>query len=464
MKSYIKSILAAAAIGLWTSAALAHHIAGTIICADTTPATPLGGITVTLQGTMSTLTGTTMADGSFYISVPTVTDTYTVTIAAPAGMTVTSPASGQYIAPIFANGVGGPDRLDGADFTLTGCVAPPLGKIGDTVYCDANSNGVQDSGEAGIPGVKVTLVCKDAAGAPTATATATTDANGKYLFADIPAGTCEVTVDTTTVPSDCSKPLCATKVTKQLAAGETYLDADFCFTPPPRLGRIGDTVYCDANGNRMQDADESGIPGVKVTLTCKDSTGAVIATVETMTDASGKYLFIDIPAGTCEVTVDPLSVQGDCNVPVCDTKVVVNLGAGEVYMDADFCFTKVQSGPGTGTPGYWKTHPEAWPVDSITIGGRTYTKAQAIRLIGMAEKGDKTLTVFRHLACAKLNVLIGNASACIDGDIEKADDWMAIHPVGSKVKGSSAAWAEISGTATRLDSYNNGLLCAPHRN
>jgi hypothetical protein len=40
---------------------------------------------------------------------------------------------------------------------------------------------------------------------------------------------------------------------------------------------------------------------------------------------------------------------------------------------------------------------------------------------------------------------------------------MAAHPVGSGVSGKSAAWGEISGIATMLDQYNNGLLCAPHR-
>ncbi|MFT3894745.1 MAG: hypothetical protein QM730_24205 [Anaerolineales bacterium] len=38
-------------------------------------------------------------------------------------------------------------------------------------------------------------------------------------------------------------------------------------------------------------------------------------------------------------------------------------------------------GPGTGTPGYWKNHPEAWPVSSITIGEQTFTKDQAIALM-----------------------------------------------------------------------------------
>jgi len=121
----IRTLLLATAFGLWASAATAHHIAGSVVCTDTTPATPLSGVTVTLQGALNTVTGTTAADGTFFISLPTVTDTYIVTITPPAGLTITSPASGQYSVPIFANGVGGPDQFNDAHFQLTGCVTPP---------------------------------------------------------------------------------------------------------------------------------------------------------------------------------------------------------------------------------------------------------------------------------------------------------------------------------------------------
>ncbi len=356
MKHPFKNLLVTAALGLWAGAANAHHAAGQVVCSDVSPARPLSGIAVTIQGALGgVFTDVTDAEGVYAVELPVLTDTYTITIALPSGYTMVSPASGQQVGTIFANAVGGPDSIDGANFSLAGCLNPPLlGQIGDTVYCDANANGVQDSTEAGIPGVKVNLVCKDASGATVASAQATTDANGKYLF-------------------------------------------------------------------------------------------------------------INVPAGRCEVSVDTASVTGDCNKAVCDTLVLINLGAGEINLNADFCFTEPPQGPGTGTPGYWKNHPTAWPVNSITIGGRSYSKSVAITWIGAAERGDKTKTVFRHLVCAKLNVLVGNVSTCIDADILKADAWMALHPVGSNVSGASAAWAEISATATKLDDYNNGRLCAPHR-
>lgn len=121
------------------------------------------------------------------------------------------------------------------------------------------------------------------------------------------------------------------------------------------------------------------------------------------------------------------------------------------------------SGPGTGTPGYWKNHPEAWPVDSITIGGVTYSKADALYWMDQPD-GDKSVTLFRALVSAKLNVLIGNDDSCVADTIVAADDWLAAYgPVGSGVKAKSAAWKQGEPLSLTLDNYNNGLLCAPHR-
>ena len=125
--------------------------------------------------------------------------------------------------------------------------------------------------------------------------------------------------------------------------------------------------------------------------------------------------------------------------------------------------------PGTGTPGYWKTHASAWPVDIIIVGGKTYSKDEAIALLGRVGK-DKTITMFSSLVPAKLNVMIGNDGACVEGAIGLADDWMALYgPAGNNVPASSPAWVIGEPLHMQLDSYNNGtlynngLLCAPHR-
>jgi len=55
------------------------------------------------------------------------------------------------------------------------------------VWLDTDGDGVQDADEPGIAGVTVTLVTGS-----TALATTTTDADGKYLFTDLPAGEYQV--------------------------------------------------------------------------------------------------------------------------------------------------------------------------------------------------------------------------------------------------------------------------------
>ncbi len=124
----------------------------------------------------------------------------------------------------------------------------------------------------------------------------------------------------------------------------------------------------------------------------------------------------------------------------------------------------IPDGPGTGTPGYWKNHPDAWPVEEITIGGVTFSKDEAIEFMQSPVKKDKTFNLFMHLVSAKLNLEIGNDGSCVSEDIDLADEWMADNgPVGSGVRANSSEWQEISDTFTSLDEYNNGWLCAPHR-
>lgn len=118
--------------------------------------------------------------------------------------------------------------------------------------------------------------------------------------------------------------------------------------------------------------------------------------------------------------------------------------------------------PGTGTPGYWKNHPEAWPVDTITIGCATYSKSKAIWWMNQSD-GDKTITLFRALVAAKLNILIGNDSSCIQSTIDAADTWLCKYKLGSGISGSSKAWKSGEPLYLALDKYNNGLMCCPAR-
>jgi hypothetical protein len=244
-------------------------------------------------------------------------------------------------------------------------------------------------------------------------------------------------------------------------------------------GGICGIVFDDQNNNGVQDAGETGIEGVKVYV-CSLCDGT--DTLETETGPGGTYSFDALlvpPTSTYTVsTLIPTGTQaspsnvGDNSF---DSDGIPN-GSGysvatSVVSDGkatDFGFSpSAKPNPGTGTPGYWKNHSEAWPVASITVGGISYTKEQAIAWLGKVGK-DKTTTMFSSLVPAMLNVMIGNESSCVNAAIAAGNKWMTptptgYGPVGSNVLASSAAWAIGEPTHQTLDAYNNGLLCAPHR-
>jgi hypothetical protein len=107
-------------------------------------------------------------------------------------------------------------------------------------------------------------------------------------------------------------------------------------------------------------------------------------------------------------------------------------------------------------------HPENWPVGSLTLGGVSYTKAQALDILKRATKGDKTYSLAAQLIAAKLNIALGNVWSCIAEDVAASDEWLEDHPIGSKP--NTTAWNAIADEHNMLDSYNNGHECAPHMN
>ncbi|MGH8093095.1 MAG: SdrD B-like domain-containing protein [Chthoniobacterales bacterium] len=203
----------------------------------------------------------------------------------------------------------------------------PSGSIGDTVFCDFNRDGIQEGGEPGLAGVKVTLTGVHV------TETAFTDANGKYLFTNLRAGKYTVSVDPSTAPPGCNVilPNCPLSITLSLSPGQALLDNDFCFGTN---GTIGDTVFCDLNRDGVQEPGEPGLEGVTVTLRGDNITETAT------TDGNGNYLFTGLPPGTYTVAVDPTTAPPGCNVilPNCPLTRTVDLALGQIYLDADFCF------------------------------------------------------------------------------------------------------------------------------
>ena len=230
----------------------------------------------------------------------------------------------------FSNGRTGSINLISDDVTidagLSAGVPAGKGSLGDKVWYDLNSNGVQDIGELGVAGVTVTLQ-KDinadgifSGAGELSFAITTTNALGKYLFSNLDAGTYRVVFsnmptgyviapryaalgnyltdsDGDNAGVTITGATTSTTGTYVLATGEDNLSADLGIIQPANKNTLGDYVWFDQNNDGLQTAGEPGMPGVMVTL--YNNVGTAIAF--TTTDENGLYLFAGLADGTYSV-------------------------------------------------------------------------------------------------------------------------------------------------------------------
>jgi uncharacterized repeat protein (TIGR01451 family) len=220
--------------------------------------------------------------------------------------------------------------------------------LGDSVFFDANGDGFQDPGEAGIGGVGVTVT------GPSGTFNVVTDAAGLWLVAGLAPGNYTVTVNTATLPPGYNATPTNGPASRNfaVAAGADYLRADFGFDAPAgTTGTIGDTVFFDTNGNGVQNGGEGGISGVTVRLL--NASGSVVAT--TTTGVNGSYDFVGVVPGdyTVEVT-DIFGALAGLNLSAgSNPSGVVTLAAGGDVNSVDFGYT---SSGGAGSIGGFVWH------------------------------------------------------------------------------------------------------------
>lgn len=120
-----------------------------------------------------------------------------------------------------------------------------------------------------------------------------------------------------------------------------------------------------------------------------------------------------------------------------------------------------QEGTGcTLTQGFWKTHPEAWPVPIMIVGGNEYTQEQLIDLLATPPRGDATYILAKQLIAAELNVMNGADSSGVAGLISEAESWLIAQGLGSWPTGDARATGIQ--LAAQLDDFNNGLSGVPH--
>jgi len=133
------------------------------------------------------------------------------------------------------------------------------------------------------------------------------------------------------------------------------------------------------------------------------------------------------------------------------------------YDDISFELFDCSAPPSRPCPlshGFWKNHAGKWPVDSLTLGDETYTRADLLTLLGAPSRGDASVILARQLIAAKLNVANGSDPAPVQQTILDADAVLA--PVAGRlpygIPPSSATGRTMTALAGILDDYNNGRL------
>ncbi|MCU7497415.1 MAG: hypothetical protein HF314_17825, partial [Ignavibacteria bacterium] len=182
------------------------------------------------------------------------------------------------------------------------------GSIGDLIWFDSDEDGIQDSYEAGVAGVKVVLY-KYNQGQATFLAQTITNIHGQYVFNNLEAGSYRIWFgldgfDNYTLRNagndetkDSEADMSGWSSTITLGIDETNMDVDAGLVKREILKNagIGDFVWKDSDQDGIQDANEPGIPNVMVELYKWEGNTPLMNDI---TDSKGKYLFENLMPGS----------------------------------------------------------------------------------------------------------------------------------------------------------------------
>jgi hypothetical protein len=150
---------------------------------------------------------------------------------------------------------------------------------------------------------------------------------------------------------------------------------------------------------------------------------------------------------------------------LCNTAYVFHVRAngGSEFSDTISCATQPCVPPTncTYTQGYWKTHPSAWPVSSLSLGTVSYTEAQLLQILNQPAQGNGLVILAHQLIAAKLNIAHGAdpadaAQAIADADAMIGD--LVVPPIGAGYLPPT----QTDNLAETLTEYNEGTIGPGH--
>jgi hypothetical protein len=170
----------------------------------------------------------------------------------------------------------------------------------------------------------------------------------------------------------------------------------------------------------------------------------------TATIAPGQTLLLEVELPDCAAQVDlfagsvVLSFTNDGYRGRLLTGRLVQLRLG--FCDPSVC---------TLTQGYWKNHPDTWPIESLMLGSIEYNREQLIAILQMPVSGNGILSLARQLIAAKLNLASGVHAGPIGAAVAMADAMIGaaiLPPFGY----GHLDPGQVSEVVMALDAFNNG--------
>jgi hypothetical protein len=227
------------------------------------------------------------------------------------------------------------------------------GQISGYVVNDVNADGQWSGGESGIANRTVWIDTDNDAVIDTGEPVQITAANGKYVFANLAAGSHVVRQ---LIPSGWrqTRPAPGSGFTVSLAAGQVIAGRDFATTgssatpsptptPTPTPGgsaTLSGYVVNDTNKDGRWSSGESGLASRRVFLDADNDGNYDAGEITQLTASNGKYVFSNLAAGTYSVRQVLPSGWRQTN-PAPGTALVTKLTTGQTLGGRDFGTTLI---------------------------------------------------------------------------------------------------------------------------
>jgi hypothetical protein len=175
----------------------------------------------------------------------------------------------------------------------------------------------------------------------------------------------------------------------------------------------------------------------------------------------------------CQTCTVPLNTLTGCfTVTTGSVEIKLRLNAGDCA-DSTGVFDNIVITAATQCPlgrGFWLNNPDAWPVNSLSLGTVIYTQEQLLAILSMptgsGNKADASLILAAQLIAAKLSIANGSDSCPIQSTIAAADALIGGRtiPIVPKVTPNTGDGPQMVSLGAALDQYNSDALtpgCTP---